>query len=251
MSVEVAESPLPAPHVLVVDDDPAIRDLLQEYLGDNELRVTVVESGARMMAVFEEQAIDLVVLDLRLPGEDGMQLVRRLRERATLPIVLLTGKAEEADRVMGLELGADDYVTKPFSPRELLARIRAQLRRSALAAQAAAPAREDRRRAFRFAGWELNLRTRRLISPDGAQVELSNHEFNLLAAFCGAPQRVLSRDQLLAMSRLNGAEVYDRTVDVQVLRLRRKLEADPFHPALIVTERGAGYRFDTPVETLV
>ncbi|BAL94993.1 response regulator [Rubrivivax gelatinosus] len=252
MSVDATDSPLPLPHVLVVDDDPSIRELLQQYLGDHDLRVTVVESGARMMAVFDEQAIDLVVLDLRLPGEDGMQLVRRLRERAMLPIVLLTGRAEEADRVMGLEFGADDYVTKPFSPRELLARIRAQLRRSTLAAQAAeAPAREDRRRAFRFAGWELNLRTRRLISPDGAQVELSNHEFNLLAAFCGAPQRVLSRDQLLAMSRLNGAEVYDRTVDVQVLRLRRKLEADPFHPTLIVTERGAGYRFDTPVETLV
>ncbi|MBK1715501.1 response regulator [Rubrivivax gelatinosus] len=253
MPVDVPGSPLPLPHVLAVDDDPAIRELLQEYLGANELRVTAVESGARMMAVFDSQAIDLVVLDLRLPGEDGMQLVRRLRERAAVPIVLLTGKAEEADRVMGLELGADDYVTKPFSPRELLARIRAQLRRSALAAQAAAeaPAREERRRAFRFAGWELNLRTRRLLAPDGTQTELSNHEFNLLVAFCGAPQRVLSRDQLLGLSRLNGAEVYDRTVDVQVLRLRRKLEADPFHPALIVTERGAGYRFDTPVETLV
>ncbi len=247
------ENALPSPHVLVVDDDPALRALLLEYLGGNELRVSAVGNGSEMMRAFDQGAIDLVVLDLRLPGEDGMQLARRLRERAAVPIIVLTGRAEEADRVMGLELGADDYVTKPFSPRELLARIRAVLRRSALTAQAQldAPARADRRRALRFAGWELNLRTRRLLAPDGRQVELSNHEFNLLVAFCSAPQRVLSRDQLLDLSRLNNAEVYDRTVDVQVLRLRRKLEADPFHPALIVTERGAGYRFDTPVETLV
>jgi len=253
MPAAETDSAMPPPHILVVDDDPALRELLQDYLGANELRVTAVDNGSAMMAAFDEGAIDLVVLDLRLPGEDGMQLARRLRERAEVPIVLLTGRIEEADRVMGLELGADDYVTKPFSPRELLARIRAVLRRSALNAQARAdaPARDDKRRAFRFAGWELNLRTRRLLAPDGRHVDLSNHEFNLLAAFCGAPQRALSRDQLLNLSRLNNAEVYDRTVDVQVLRLRRKLEADPFHPTLIVTERGAGYRFDTRVETLV
>ncbi len=253
MPAPETDLPLPAPHVLVVDDDPSLRAMLLEYLGGNELRVTAVASGAEMMAVFDDQAIDLVVLDLRLPGEDGLMLARRLRDRAAVPIVLLTGKAEEADRVMGLELGADDYVTKPFSPRELLARIRAVLRRSALTAQAQAdqPVRDDKRRAFRFAGWELNLRTRRLQAPGGQQVELSNQEFNLLVAFCGAPQRVLSRDQLLNLSRLNNAEVFDRTVDVQVLRLRRKLEADPFHPTLIVTERGAGYRLQTTVETLV
>ncbi|MCA0240509.1 MAG: response regulator [Proteobacteria bacterium] len=247
-----AVAPPPLPHVLVVDDDPALRALLQEYLGDHELRVTAVADGAAMMAAFDREAVDLVVLDLRLPGDDGLRLARRLRERAAVPIVLLTGRAEEADRVMGLELGADDYVTKPFSPRELLARIRAVLRRSQITAQTQAEAvpPDDRRRALRFAGWELNLRTRRLVAPDGRRVELSNHEFNLLVAFCGAPRRVLSRDQLLSLSRLNHAEVYDRTVDVQVLRLRRKLEADPFHPALIVTERGAGYRFDSAVETL-
>ncbi|MCP5265098.1 MAG: response regulator [Burkholderiaceae bacterium] len=246
--------PAPAgPHVLVVDDDPSLREMLVEYLGENELRVTAVASGTEMMAAFDHEAIDLVVLDLRLPGEDGMVLARRLHERASVPIVLLTGKLDEADRVMGLELGADDYVTKPFSPRELLARIRAVLRRSRLTAEALAdaPVREERRRAFRFAGWELNLGTRRLISPERRQVSLSNHEFNLLVAFCSAPMRVLSRDQLLGLSRLNNAEVYDRTVDVQVLRLRRKLEEDPFHPKLIVTERGAGYRFDAAVETLV
>ncbi|KQP22465.1 response regulator [Pseudorhodoferax sp. Leaf267] len=235
-------------HILVVDDDPALRALLLEYLGDNEMRVTAVDSGEAMLAAFDREAIDLVVLDLRLPGEDGLTLARQLRERANVPIVLLTGKAEEADRVMGLELGADDYVTKPFSPRELLARIRAVLRRYHQPTDV--PVRDEQRRAFRFAGWELNLRTRRLTAADGSRLELSNHEFSLLVAFCSAPQRVLSRDQLLNLSRLHNAEVYDRTIDVQVLRLRRKIEADPFHPAFIVTERGAGYRFDVPVETL-
>ena len=237
------------PHILVVDDDPALRELLQGYLGEADMRVSAVDSGRRLFEVFDQEAIDLVVLDLRLPGEDGLALARQLRERAPVPVILLTGRAEEADRVMGLELGADDYVTKPFSPRELLARIRAVLRRY----QPRAPeegVREDQRRAFRFAGWELNLRTRRLTGPDGRKVELGNNEFSLLMAFCAAPQRVLSRDQLLELSRLHSAEVYDRAIDVQVLRLRRKIEADHSKPMLIVTERGAGYRFNAAVETL-
>lgn len=246
---DAAEAAHP-PHILVVDDDPALRELLQGYLVEADLRVSAVDSGRRLFEVFDQEAIDLVVLDLRLPGEDGLQLARQLRERAPVPVILLTGRAEEADRVMGLELGADDYVTKPFSPRELLARIRAVLRRYQHAAEAAAARPEDRRRAFRFAGWELNLRTRRLTAPDGRKVELGNHEFSLLMAFCGAPQRVLSRDQLLELSRLHSAEVYDRAIDVQVLRLRRKIEADHGKPALIVTERGAGYRFNASVEIL-
>jgi len=235
-------------HVLVVDDDPAIRTLLSDYLGENELRVTAVAGGREMLAVLDQEVVDLVVLDLRLPGEDGLQLARALRDRASVPIVLLTGRTEEADRVMGLELGADDYVTKPFSPRELLARLRAVMRRYHVQVQAAAH--DDKRRAFRFAGWELNLHTRRLGASDGRRIELSNNEFSLLVAFCSAPRRVLSRDQLLGMSRLHSAEVYDRTVDVQVLRLRRKIEADPLQPVLIVTERGAGYRLDAEVDTL-
>ena len=241
------------PHILVVDDDPALRELLLGYLGEADMRVTAVDSGRRLFEVFDQEAIDLVVLDLRLPGEDGLALARQLRERAPVPVILLTGRAEEADRVMGLELGADDYVTKPFSPRELLARIRAVLRRYQSQSQSRAPdeaTHEDRRRAFRFAGWELNLRTRRLTAPDGRKVELGNHEFSLLMAFCAAPQRVLSRDQLLELSRLHSAEVYDRAIDVQVLRLRRKIEADHGKPVLIVTERGAGYRFNAAVETL-
>jgi len=237
-----------APHILVVDDDPDIRDLLSEYLSNNEMRVSAVASGREMLALFDAQAIDLVLLDLKLPGEDGLQLARALRERATVPIVLLTGKNEEADRVMGLELGADDYVTKPFSPRELLARLRAVLRRYQV--QATLPERDSTRRAFRFSGWELNLRTRRLASPAGGSVELSNGEFSLLSALCRSPQRVLTRDQLLSMSRLHEAEVYDRAIDVQIRRLRLKIEADPAQPALIVTERGAGYVLASEVETL-
>jgi DNA-binding response OmpR family regulator len=201
-----------------------------------------------MIEVFKEEAIDLVLLDVRMPGENGMVLAQALRERASVPIVLLTGNAEEADRVMGLELGADDYVTKPFSLRELLARIRAVLRRYQTPSEL--PVRDDKRRAYRFAGWELNLRTRKLTTPDGSKLDLSNGEFSLLTAFCGSAQRVLTRDQLMSLSRLHNAEVYDRTVDVQIVRLRRKIEADPASPRLIVTERGAGYIFTAPVESL-
>jgi two-component system OmpR family response regulator len=238
----------PLPHVLVVDDDPDIRAVLQDYLGRNDMRVTARASGRAMLEVFETEAIDLVLLDVRMPGENGMLLAQTLRERAAVPIVLLTGNADEADRVMGLELGADDYVTKPFSPRELLARIRAVLRRYKVPSDL--PARDPKRRAYRFAGWELNLRTRKLSAPDGRKLDLSNNEFSLLAAFCGSPQRVLSRDQLMSLSRLHDAEVYDRTVDVQIVRLRRKIETDPARPQLIVTERGAGYIFVPPVESL-
>ena len=163
------------PHILVIDDDADVRDLVVEYLGKNDMRVSAGGSGREMFELFDKESIDLVLLDLKLPGEDGMQLARTLRERATVPIVLLTGRNEEADRVMGLELGADDYVTKPFSPRELLARVRAVLRRYQV--QATLPERDNTRRAFRFSGWELNLRTRRLVSPDGTSVELSNGEF--------------------------------------------------------------------------
>jgi DNA-binding response OmpR family regulator len=236
------------PHILIVDDDPDIRELVSEYLAGHDMRVSSAESGAAMFACFDREAIDLVLLDLKLPGEDGMRLARELRERATVPIVLLTGRNEEADRVMGLELGADDYVTKPFSPRELLARVRAVLRRYQV--QATLPERDNTRRAFRFAGWELNLRTRRLSAPAGDSVELSNGEFSLLVALCRAPRRVLSRDQLLSMSRLHEAEVYDRTIDVQIRRLRLKLEADAGNPALILTERGAGYLLAADVESL-
>jgi two-component system OmpR family response regulator len=238
-----------APHILAIDDDAAMRNLIASYLAENDLRVTTVASGAEMAAVLAANAIDLVVLDLRLEGEDGLQLARQLREDGQTPIIIVSGRQAEADRVMALELGADDYLTKPFGPRELLARIRAVLRRYQVAAELL-PARRDERRAYRFAGWELNLRSRRLVSPRGERVELTNGEFNLLQGFCAAPQRVLTREQLLELSRLNSAEVYDRSIDVQILRLRRKIEPDPARPQYIRTERGAGYVFSVPVEVL-
>jgi two-component system, OmpR family, response regulator len=232
-------------HILAVDDDPSVRKMIVDYLGDNDIRVTAVASARQIAEVMGRDIIDLVVLDLRLPGEDGMEVARKLREESSgLPIIMLTGRKEEADRVMGLELGADDYLTKPFSPRELLARIRALLRRSR--AQQTVADGLQKLRAYRFAGWELNVRLRRLTAPGGGNVPLTNTEFNLLAAFLASPQRVLSRDQLLGLSRLHNDEVYDRSIDVQVGRLRKKLEAG--ETQLIRTERGAGYVFDAAVE---
>jgi DNA-binding response OmpR family regulator len=239
-----------AHHILVVDDDIAMRELMGEYLADNDLRVTTASTGAEMSKVLAESVIDLVILDLRLSGEDGMQLARQLREKSEIPVIIVTGKRDEADRVMGLEIAADDYITKPFSNRELLARIRSVLRRYQARRESEAPVRDSQRRAYRFSGWELNLLARRLTSPDGQRVELSNGEFNLLLALCEAPQRALSRDQLLELSRLHGAEVYDRSIDVQILRLRRKIEADASSPQFIRTERGVGYLFNATVEIL-
>ena len=237
------------PHVLAIDDDAAMRQLIADYLGENEMRVTAVATGAEMDEVLAEHAIDVVVLDLRLAGEDGMQLAKKLRASSEIPIIVVSGRKDEADRVMALELGADDYITKPFGPRELLARVRAVLRRYKTASEVL-PARNEKRRAYRFAGWELNLRTRRLTGQGGKRVELTNGEFSLLEAFCAAPQRVLSREQLLDLSRLHNTEVYDRSIDVQILRLRRKIETNPSAPEYIKTERGVGYHFDTRVEVL-
>jgi two-component system, OmpR family, response regulator len=235
------------PHILVVDDDPQIRELLQEYLTENTLRVSVTSTGEQMAAILDNEAIDLVILDLRLAGEDGMAIARTLRDKSAIPIIMVTGIRDEADRIMGLELGADDYLTKPFSPRELLARIRTVLRRTK--GQALTEARQREVRAYRFVDFELNLRTRRL-TKRAQRVELTNGEFNLLAALLAAPQRILTRDQLLEASRVYDNEVYDRSIDVQVLRLRRKIETDPSQPQFIVTERGVGYSFSSPVEIL-
>ena len=235
-------------HVLMVDDDPAICGLVSDYLSQNDFRVTAVSNGKQMLEIIGRDAIDLLLLDLRLPGEDGMHLARTVRQSSKVPIVMLTGRVEEADRIMGLELCADDYVTKPFSPRELLARIRAVLRRAQV--EVVSPGRDETLRAYRFEGWELNVRLHRLVSPTGERIEISRGEFSLLCALLSAPQRILSRDQLLDLSRLHSTEVYDRSIDVQILRLRRKLEADPAHPAFIKTERGVGYYFDAPVKLI-
>src|SRR3981189_3949708 len=218
------------PHVLVVDDDPTIRDLVSDYLGQHELRVSAVADGRAMQALLGAEVVDLIVLDLKLKGEDGMGLARRLRDESAIPIVMLTGRAEEADRVMGLELGADDYLTKPFSPRELLARIRTVLRRTHAGQEIhGAPV----CRAYRLPGWELNLRTRKLSARDGREVALSNGEFNLLAALLATANRVVTRDQLIEISRRYDNEVYDRAIDVQILRLRRKIESNPAQPQII------------------
>jgi two-component system, OmpR family, response regulator len=210
--------------------------------------VSVAASGQELRQVLAEETIDLVILDLRLEGEDGMSIARSMRERFSTPVIMLTGVRDEADRVMGLELGADDYITKPFSPRELLARIRTVLRRTKAAAAESGQRREIR--AYRFGDFELNMRTRRLKRQDGTAVNLTNGELNLLAALLAAPERILSRDQLLEASRVFDNEVYDRAIDIQVLRLRRKIEVDASQPRYIVTERGVGYIFKVPVEVL-
>ena len=232
-------------HILVVDDDPAMRKLISEYLAENDFRVTVAADGRKMAAALTEHSIDLIVLDLRLPGEDGITIARRLREQSALPIVVVSGRLHEADRVMALELGADDYLTKPFSPRELLARIRTVLRRTTI--KLSRTGRQADARLYRFAGWELDISVRRLTSPTGVHVVLTNGEFCLLNAFLASPGRILTREQLLEASRLHD-DVYDRSIDVQILRLRRKIEEDPSHPQYIRTERGAGYIFSVAVE---
>jgi two-component system, OmpR family, response regulator len=247
MSMQAPATATARAHILAVDDDPVIREAIVDYLGQYEFRVTAVADGAAMQAVLASDVVDLIVLDLTLRAEDGISLVRRLRDESTIPVVMLTGRREEADRVMGLELGADDYLTKPFSPRELLARIRVVLRRRR---QEVHQGRPEGVRAYRFDGWELNLNTRRLKNRDGQVVPLSNGEFSLLVVLLGAPNRILSRDQLLDMSRLHSDDVYNRSVNTQVMRLRRKLEADPAKPRYICTERGAGYLFGVPVDTI-
>ena len=234
-------------HVLAVDDETSVLQMISDYLADNDIRVTAVPCGRQIAEVMARETIDLVLLDLRLPGEDGMLIAKKLRDESPLlPIIMLTGRRDEADRVMGLELGADDYLTKPFSPRELLARIRALLRRSR--SPQTVPDGLQRIRAYRFAGWELNVRLRRLISPKQATVPLTNADFNLLAALLSAPQRVLSRDQLLGLTHLHDDEVYDRSIDTQIARLRRKMQPGDSKDPLIRTERGAGYVFTAQVE---
>lgn len=242
-----------AKRILVVDDDPAVRALIQEYLGEHGIEVLCASGGHEMGRLLETEPVDLVVLDVKMPGEDGFNLARMLRSRSAIPIIMVTGQGHEVDRVLGLELGADDYVTKPFSPRELLARIRAVLRRHDLAATASAaststPGATKEPRSYRFAGWSLSTGTRKLTAPGGEKVDLTNGEYSLLVTFLRSPKGILSRDQLLEGSRLH-ADIYDRSIDVQILRLRRKIEENPNDPRLIRTERGAGYFFDADVTT--
>jgi len=242
-----------APHLLIVDDDREIRDLLSRFLRKLGFRVSLAVDGKEMRKALADRAIDLIVLDLMLPGEDGLALCRRLRAESSVPVIMLTAMGEEIDRIVGLEMGADDYLAKPFNPRELAARIRAVLRRShlgngraAVAAPAAGP--EAASSIVRFDGWRLDLNKRELVSPAGVLVPLSAGEFSLLVTFVQHPQRVLSRDQLLDFARGRDAQPFDRAIDVQVSRLRRKIDDDPREPALIKTVRGGGYLFAPKVE---
>jgi two-component system OmpR family response regulator len=238
------------PHLLVVDDDREIRTLVAQFLTRHGFRVTSVKDGAEMMRALESARVDLIVLDLMLPGEDGLSLCRRLRAGAATaqtPVIMLTAMGEETDRIVGLEMGADDYLAKPFSPRELLARIKAVLRRATGPVPAGGG---SAGKALRFEGWSLDLAKRELRSPDGALVQLSAGEYDLLVAFVEHPQRVLNRDQLLDLARGRSAVPFDRSVDVQVSRLRRKIEPDPADPTLIKTVRGGGYLF-TPTVSAV
>ncbi|UCH74614.1 MAG: response regulator [Rhodospirillales bacterium] len=234
-----------SPHILIVDDDREIRDLLGRFLQKHGCRVTTARDGREMRAALEDWSIALIVLDLMLPGEDGLTLCRELRANSEIPIIMLTAMGEETDRIVGLELGADDYVAKPFNPRELLARIKAVLRRGSERAEAP-PA--DGGQFARFAGWTLDLARRHLRSPDDVAVTLTTGEYELLVAFVDHPQRVLSRDQLLDFTRGRSAAPFDRSVDIQVSRLRRKIEADSAAPELIKTVRSGGYMFTPAVE---
>ena len=234
----------PISHLLIVDDDPEICDLLSEFLVRQGFRVSIAHNGRAMMQVLAEARINLVILDLMLPGEDGLSLCRRLRARGSLPIIMLTALAEPTERIIGLELGADDYLAKPFVPHELLARVRAVLRR---ASEFEGNAGGSRQRSLEFAGWRLDVARRELYSPSNALVVLPAGEFDLLLILLERPHRVLSRDTLLDLARGRTAASFDRSIDVQISRLRRRIEADPREPVLIKTVRGGGYVFAAPV----
>lgn len=233
-----------AGHVLVVDDDREIRDLLGRFLTKHGYRVTAVGDGKEMRRALADWHIHLVVLDLMLPGEDGLSLCRDLRAKSQIPVIMLTMMSEETDRIVGLEMGADDYLPKPFNPRELLARMKAVLRRARCAP---ATPHSMGRQMYRFSGWTLDLGLRRLRSPRGLVVDLSPGEHDLLVAFVERPQRVLTRDQLLDLTHGRAETPFDRSVDMQVSRLRQKIEADPKEPELIKTIRSGGYVFTAVV----
>ena len=229
--------------LLVVDDDAQLRQLVREYLGEHGYSVLVAGDGTEMWAEIGRAQVDMVILDLMLPGEDGLALCRALRARSAMPILMLTARGEETDRIVGLEMGADDYLPKPFSPRELLARIKSILRRSQDSAGALAPARE-----FRFARWTLDIGAHHLVDEDGVVVPLSTGEFRLLKTLVENGNRVMSRDRLMESLAGREAGPFDRTIDVMISRLRRRLGDDAREPALIKTVRNEGYLLATKVD---
>jgi two-component system OmpR family response regulator len=232
-------------HLLLVDDDPELRDLLREYLGQAGFRVTAAADGREMRRALAVAHFDLVILDIMLPGEDGFSLCRRLRGQSQIPILMLTARGDEIDRIVGLEMGADDYLAKPFNPRELLARIKSILRRAGSLPENLAA--EDVRQ-FIFADWRLDTQTRQLRSPDGVVVDLSGIEYKILRIFVEHPNRVLSRDQLFELTHGCEATPFERAIDVQVGRLRRKLNEDTREPRLLKTVRNEGYVLAVAVE---
>jgi len=235
----------PAPHIALVDDHRDIRDLVSKYLTQHGYRVSVAENGAALRRLLERSAPDLVVLDIMMPGEDGLSVCRYLRSATNLPVIFLTAMAEETERIIGLEMGADDYLTKPFNPRELLARIKAVLRR----VNSLPPQRDKLKvKALRFDRWLLNVGRRELVNSQGVGVPLSTAEFRLLKAFLDHAGLVLSRDQLLDITVGRAADIFDRSIDNQVSRLRKKIELDPRTPILIKTHWGGGYCFTAEVE---
>jgi two-component system, OmpR family, response regulator len=236
----------PLARVLIVEDDQTVQQMLANYLEQHGMRVFSASQRQDVARQFAASEPNVVILDLRLGQDNGLDLLRDIRSRSDVPVIIITGhRRDEIDRVVGLELGADDYVTKPFALRELLARIRAVLRR--WEAVRSAPHRDSAQGGSRFGGWELDRRTRRLTNPSGEPVALTKGEYALLTALLDAPQRPLSREHLLQATRIH-EDVFDRSIDVQILRLRRKLEADPDAPRIIQTQRGVGYVLTLPVE---
>ncbi len=233
----------PLPHVLVVEDDRETRDLIARYLRNNDFEVLAANDGRQMDRMLADHRVDLIVLDVMLPGEDGLSICRRVRATSEVPIIMLTARTEEIDRILGLELGADDYLGKPFNPRELLARIKAVLRRQTMALNAST---NTAAKALTFDGWHIDLRMRELRNPAGARVALTSAEFDLLQVFCERPGRVLSRESLLDLTQGRSAGSFERSIDVLVSRIRKKLGSEaetPESSEIIKTVRSGGYLF--------
>jgi two-component system OmpR family response regulator len=235
-----------SPSILVVEDDRETRALIAKYLSTNAFNVTTATSGSEMVRAMAGHRVDLLILDVMLPGEDGLSLCRKIRAESQTPIIMLTARGEDIDRILGLEMGADDYLAKPFNPRELLARINAVLRRQAAGAHSAT----HDATALTFLGWRIDFRLRELRNPAGARVAMTSAEFDLLRTFCERPGRVLSRDSLLDLTQGRNVGSFERSIDVLVSRIRRKIEADPQDATMIKTVRSCGYMFTPTVDTV-
>ena len=241
---EPTEQMKAADHIVIVDDQPEICELVHNYLSGEGYRVSTANDGPSMRRIMQQYEVDLVLLDIMLPGDDGLSLARQLRAQSDIGIIILTGRGETVDRIIGLEMGADDYLPKPFHLRELLARVKSVLRRASARSESTKPPPQS----AMFNGWKLDLTSRELTAPSGEEVRLTTGEFDLLAAFVANANQVLSRDRLLDLARNRSSGPFDRTIDVQVGRLRKKLEDDPQNPSLIKTVRGSGYIFTASVD---